>query len=68
MMAKTSMTDWKAIAVAKGFAPEDRVILPLEKLEAQFSLLREQIALETEPATHHVLPLPTPCQESDASR
>ena len=58
MMAKTSMTDWKAIAVARGFAPEDRVILPLEKLEAQFSLLREQIALETEPATHLVLPLP----------
>ena len=58
MMAKTSMTDWKAIAVAKGFAPEDRVILPLEKLEAQFSLLRERIELETEPVTHQVLPLP----------
>ena len=58
MMAKMSMTDWKAIAVAKGFAPEDRVILPLEKLEAQFSLLRERIELETEPATIHVLPLP----------
>lgn len=46
------------MAVAKGFAPDDRVILPLEKLEAQFSALREQIALETEPVTHHVLPLP----------
>jgi len=52
------MTDWKAIAAAKGFVPEDRVILPLEKLEAQFSVLREQIAFETEPVTHHVLPLP----------
>ncbi len=58
MMAKPSMTDWKAIAVARGFAPDERVILPLEKLEAQFSALREQIALETEPVTHHVLPLP----------
>lgn len=58
MMAKTSMTDWKAIAAAKGFVPEDRVILPLEMLEAQFSVLREQISLETEPVTHHVLPLP----------
>ena len=46
------------MAVAKGFAPDDRVILPLEKLEAQFSALRQQIALETEPVTHHVLPLP----------
>lgn len=52
------MTDWKAIAIARGFAPEDPVILPLEKLEAQFSVLREQIAVETEPVTHHVLPLP----------
>jgi hypothetical protein len=52
------MTDWKAIAVARGLAPDERVIAPLEKLEAQFSLLRGQIALETEPVTHHVLPLP----------
>jgi len=58
MMAKPSMTDWKTLAVAKGFAPDDRVILPLEKLEAQFSALRAQILLETEPVTHHVLPLP----------
>ena len=58
MMAKTSMTDWKAIAAARGFVPGDPVILPLEKLEAQFSALREQIAFETEPVTHHVLPLP----------
>lgn len=58
MMAKPSMTDWKAIAIAKGLAPEDRVILPLENLEQQFSALREQIALETEPVLHHVLPLP----------
>lgn len=60
MMAKKSMTDWKAIAVARGIPPDDRVILPLEKLEAQFILLREQIALEVEPATHLVLPLPLP--------
>ena len=52
------MTDWKAIAVAKGLVPEDRLILPLEKLEAEFALLRPQISLETEPVTHHVLPLP----------
>jgi hypothetical protein len=58
MMAKTSMTDWKAIAAARGFVPQDAVILPLEKLEAQFSVLREQIAFETEPVTHLVLQLP----------
>jgi hypothetical protein len=58
MMAKTSMTDWKAIAVARGIPPDDKVILPLEKLEAQLSSLREQIMLETEPVTHYVLPLP----------
>ncbi|MFN0106690.1 MAG: hypothetical protein ACKV2U_31920 [Bryobacteraceae bacterium] len=52
------MTDWKAIAIAKGLAPDDRVIPPLEKLEAQFGPLRQQIALETEPAIQHVLPLP----------
>jgi hypothetical protein len=52
------MTDWKAIAVARGIPPDDEVILPLEKLEAQLSSLREQIALETEPVTHHVLPVP----------
>jgi hypothetical protein len=55
MMAKTSMTNWKAIALARGLEPEARVILPLENLEAQFSLLREQIAFETEPVTHYVL-------------
>jgi len=52
------MTDWKSIAIARGLAPDDRVILPLEKLEAQMAALRPQIALETEPVTHHVLPLP----------
>lgn len=52
------MTDWKAIAVAKGLEPDDRLIKPLEQLEAQFGALRAQIALETEPVTHHVLPLP----------
>lgn len=57
-MTKLSMTDWKAIAVAKGFEPDERVVKPLEQLETQFSALRAQIALETEPVTHHVLPLP----------
>ncbi|MBI2686107.1 MAG: hypothetical protein HYX27_07315 [Acidobacteria bacterium] len=52
------MTDWKAIAMAKGVPAEDKVILPLENLETQFAPLREQIWLETEPVTHHVLPLP----------
>lgn len=58
MMAKLGMTDWKAIATAKGLTPDERVTLPLEKLEAQFSALREQIRLETEPLTFLVLPLP----------
>lgn len=58
MMAKPGMTDWKAIAIAKGLEPEDRLVKPLEQLEAQFSALLPQIALETEPVTHHVLPLP----------
>jgi hypothetical protein len=58
MMAELAMNDWKAIAAARGIPAEDKVIGPLEKLEAQFSVLREQIALETEPVTHHVLPLP----------
>lgn len=57
-MAKRPMTDWKAIAIAKGFTPNDGVILPLEKLEAQFGALRPEIALETEPAIYYVLPLP----------
>ena len=57
-MAKTSMTDWKAIAVAKGQTPNDGVTVPLEALEKQFRVLCEQIALETEPVTQHVLPLP----------
>lgn len=52
------MTDWKSIAQARGLEPEDRVILPLQSLEAQFSALRPLILLETEPVTHHVLPLP----------
>lgn len=58
MMAKPGMTDWKAIAIAKGLAADDRVTGPLEKLEAQFSALKTEIRLETEPVTHHVLPLP----------
>lgn len=58
MMAKPSMTDWNAIAKAKGLEPDDRIIVPLEKLEAQFGALREQIALETEPVSFPVLPLP----------
>lgn len=58
MMAKLGMTDWKAIAAAKGLAADEKVTVPLEKLEAHFAALREQIALETEPMTHHVLPLP----------
>ena len=58
MMAKPTMTDWKAIAIAKGLAPDDRITQPLEKLEAHFAALCEQISLETEPSIHHVLPLP----------
>jgi hypothetical protein len=58
MMTRPGMTDWKAIAIAKGLPPEERTVLPLEKLEAQFNALKEQIRLETEPVTFHVLPLP----------
>jgi hypothetical protein len=58
MMAKPGMTDWKALAIAKGLAADDRVILPLEKLEAQFGALKAQILLETEPLVQHVMPLP----------
>ncbi|HEU0120424.1 MAG TPA: hypothetical protein VFQ91_07865 [Bryobacteraceae bacterium] len=52
------MTDWKLIAQARGLEPDERVTLPLQSLETQFSALRAQIRLETEPVTHHVLPLP----------
>ncbi|MBL8241651.1 MAG: hypothetical protein JNM66_29770 [Bryobacterales bacterium] len=52
------MTDWKAIAAAKGIPADDAVTTPLEKLEAQFRALRTEIDLSTEPVTHHVLPLP----------
>lgn len=54
----SSMTDWKLIAQARGLEPDERVTLPLQSLETQFSALRAQIRLETEPVTHHVLPLP----------
>lgn len=52
------MTDWKALAIARGLEADDRVTVPLEKLEAQFAALRAQIRLETEPAAFPVLPLP----------
>jgi hypothetical protein len=58
MMAELSMTDWKALAIARGLEADDRVTVPLEKLEAQFAALRAQIRLETEPAAFPVLPLP----------
>jgi hypothetical protein len=58
MMAELSMTDWKALAKARGLEGDDRVTVPLEKLEAQFAALRGLIRLETEPATYPVLPLP----------
>jgi hypothetical protein len=57
-MAKRPMTDWKAIAIARGIPADERVTQPLEKLEAQFAALRAEIALETEPAIHYVMPLP----------
>lgn len=49
------MTDWKMIAAARGQAPDEKVTGPLEKLEKQFSALRADIALETEPAIYYVL-------------
>lgn len=58
MMTKPGMTDWKTIAIAKGLPPEERVVLPLQKLEMQFRELKAQIRLETEPVNFHVLPLP----------
>ena len=58
MMIKHSMTDWKAIATAKGLPASDAVVLPLESLETQFGVLRADILLETEPVIHYVLPLP----------
>lgn len=57
-MTRSDMTDWKALALAKGMDPDERVTAPLAKLEAQFAALRPRIALETEPLLHHVLPLP----------
>jgi hypothetical protein len=52
------MTDWKAIATAKGLPAPDAVVLPLQALEAQFAALRADIRLDSEPVTHYVLPLP----------
>jgi hypothetical protein len=52
------MTDWKAIATAKGIPASDAVVVPLDALEAQFDALRDQILLESEPVIHYVLPLP----------
>ena len=52
------MTDWKAIAVAKGLTSDEAVTAPLEKLETQFRALCQEIELGTEPVTHHVVPLP----------
>jgi len=57
-MTRSIMTDWKSIATARGFTPDDAVTVPLEKLEAQFRVLCREIDLVTEPVTHHVLPLP----------
>ena len=56
-MTNRTMTDWQAIAKARGLEVDERVTGPLEALEAQFRALTPTIRLETEPAIFYVLPL-----------
>jgi hypothetical protein len=56
-MTNRIMTDWQAIAKARGIEASDKVTGPLEALEAQFRALTPSIRLETEPVNFYVLPL-----------
>lgn len=52
------MTDWKAIAAARGISSDERVIRPIEALESQFEAIVVRLPFDTEPAAFPVLPIP----------
>jgi hypothetical protein len=52
------MTDWNAIAAARGIPADERVTRPIEALEAQFAVIVAGLPFDTEPAAFPVLPIP----------